>query len=490
MRTNSSSQAARRLFLKQASAIAGIGVGTPFALNLAAMGEVAAQSASDYKALVCVFLAGGNDAFNTVLATDTDSWANYLSVRNQSGSNIALPANQLLSISPKTTQGRLFALHPRLQQLQGLFNSQKRLAILANVGPMIEPITKSQYDSKTRRLPVKLFSHNDQQATWQALGPEGTTFGWGGRIADQIASGNGQSMFTAISAAGNTVWTAGKTVKQYQVSVDGPIRYGTVPYPGGLTAAFNSPAVGATLEKIVQRNTTNSVFANDLVTISGRSISAEKVLSQYLPAATDSAYGGTSELQYLSPKTNTLTNNDLAQQLQIVARVIGSRTGLNMKRQVFFVSTYGFDTHDNQTVNHTELMAKLDHALSYFDNTLMRMGVSQQVTTFTASDFGRSFTSNGDGTDHGWGAHHFIMGGAVQGGDVHGAFPVLAAKNVGNNGFDGSADQLSNGVLLPKVSVDQYGATLARWMGLSDSQIADVFPNLRNFGSQAYLSFM
>lgn len=482
--------AARRLFLKQASAMAGLGVGTPFALNLAAMGEVAAQSATDYKALVCVFMAGGNDAFNTVVATDTESWSNYLSVRNQSGSSIALTSSQLLGIAPKNTQGRQFALHPRLQQMQGLFNTQKRLAILANVGTLIEPVTKSQYESKARRLPAKLFSHNDQQSTWQALGPEGTAFGWGGRIADQIASGNGQSLFTAISAAGNSTWTSGQSVKQYQVSVNGPVRHGTVAYPGGLSATFNSPAVGAALEKIVQRNTTNSVMANDLVSISGRSISAEKLLSQYLPAATDSAYGGTSELQYLSPKTNALTINDLAHQLQIVARVIGSRAGLGMKRQVFFVNMYGFDTHDNQAVNHTEQLAKLDHALGYFDTTLNRMGISQQVTTFTASDFGRSFTSNGDGTDHGWGAHHFIMGGAVQGGDVHGTFPVLAPKNATNNGFDGSSDQLANGVLLPKISVDQYGATLARWMGLSNSQIADVFPNLSNFGSQPYLSFI
>jgi uncharacterized protein (DUF1501 family) len=174
----------------------------------------------------------------------------------------------------------------------------------------------------------------------------------------------------------------------------------------------------------------------------------------------------------------------------MVARTIAARGGLGMKRQVFFVNLYGFDTHDNQNKNHADLMARLDHALKYFDATLTRLVVNQQVTTFTASDFGRSFTSNGDGSDHGWGGHHLIMGGAVKGGDIYGAFPTLAAKNSHNNNFDGSPDQLTNGVLLPRVSIEQYGATLGRWFGLNDGQLGDVFPNLSNFSGKTNLGFM
>jgi uncharacterized protein (DUF1501 family) len=194
-------------------------------------------------------------------------------------------------------------------------------------------------------------------------------------------------------------------------------------------------------------------------------------------------------LQYTSA-TGGLAANPLAQQLQVVARIIAAQASLKVKRQVFFVNLGGFDTHNTQNLNHADLMARLNHGLTYFDKALTALGVSRQVTTFTASDFGRSFTSNGDGTDHGWGGHHLVMGGAVQGGDIYGDFPVLAAKNRADNGFDGSPDQIHNGILLPRISVDQYGATLGRWFGLSTSQLNDVFPNLTNFAGRSDMGFM
>jgi uncharacterized protein (DUF1501 family) len=189
------------------------------------------------------------------------------------------------------------------------------------------------------------------------------------------------------------------------------------------------------------------------------------------------------KLRYDNPLTGSTAFNSLSQQLQIVARLVdaGSSGAVPVRRQVFFVSIGGFDTHDNQNRNHADLMARLSHALQYFDTTLGALGARGRVTTFTASDFGRSFTSNGDGTDHGWGAHHFVMGGAVRGGDLYGSFPVLGAKNSNNNGFDSSPDQLGNGVLLPQTSVDQLGATLGRWFGLGDSQLLQLFPNLAYF---------
>jgi len=484
--------ASRRLFLKQATAFSSLGVATPFALNLAALGTSAAQTAGDYKALVCIFLQGGNDHFNTVLATDTTSWANYAAVRNQLPESLVLAKDKLQTLTPANAQGRSFALHPTMANAKGLFNDSKRLAVLANVGTLIEPIdTKEQYEAKSRKLPSKLFSHNDQANTWQALGPEGTAIGWGGRVADLVASGNGQSLFTAISATGNSVWLSGQHVQQYQVSSTGPVRYGTNLNQNGVPVVHGSPEVAAALERIARSNHTGSVFGADLATIAGRSIDAEKTLSQNLPADTLTDLGATSELNYTSPKTGGQAVNQLAQQLRMVARLIAARSALGMKRQVFFVNLYGFDTHDNQLGNHADLLARLDHGLSYFNTTLNRLQVANSVTTFTASDFGRTFTSNGDGTDHGWGSHHFVMGGAVKGGDIYGNFPVLGVKNSGDNGFN-SADQLQNGALLPRISIEQYGATLAKWFQptITDEQLANIFPNLKNFAGKTNLGFM
>jgi len=213
------------------------------------------------------------------------------------------------------------------------------------------------------------------------------------------------------------------------------------------------------------------------------------------PVVAPATYSANSDpkLQYDNPLTGAKAFNSLAQQLQIVARMIhaSNDAGVLAKRQVFFVSMGGFDTHDLQNRNHADLMAKLAHALRYFDTTLGAMGARNAVTTFTASDFGRTFTSNGDGTDHGWGAHHFVMGGAVRGGDLYGNFPVLGAKNANNNNFDSSPNQLGNGALLPETSVDQLGATLGRWFGLSDGQLLDVFPNLANHSAgRRNLGFM
>ena len=196
-------------------------------------------------------------------------------------------------------------------------------------------------------------------------------------------------------------------------------------------------------------------------------------------------------LRYTNPLTGTAAFNSLAQQLQVVARTIAARLSLGATRQVFFVSMGGFDTHDNENRALADLMAKLGHALQYFNNVLTALGVANQVTTFTASDFGRTFTSNGDGTDHGWGSHHMVMGGAVRGRDLYGTFPVLGTKNANNNEFDNSPDQIGNGALLPATSVDQYAATLGRWFGLSDSQLLDLFPNLANWNvASRNLGFM
>ena len=510
--------ASRRLFLRHAGAMASL-LGpavAPFALNLSAMGSAAAQAAPDYKALVCLFLFGGNDAFNMVLPTDAASWTNYSTVRNQAPDSIALlapgtPPNSgaaagaparlggVLPILPANPQGRSFALHPVMGSLQQLFNNDKRLAIVPNVGPLVMPTTKAQYGQSSHPKPASLFSHNDQQNTWQAMAPEGATRGWGGRMGDLLASMNARPVFTSVSAAGNAVWLAGDSVKQYQVGTSGAIRMGT----DSNGRVFGSADVGTAMQRIVGATRGGHVFERDLAALNQRAIDAELALRTALKPASDGLFGtapasggynanNDPKLQYDNPLTGAKAFNPLAQQLQMVARMIDASGagGVQARRQVFFVSMGGFDTHDNQNRNHADLMARLAHALAYFDTALGAMGARNLVTTFTASDFGRTFTSNGDGTDHGWGAHHFVMGGAVRGGDLYGSFPVLGAKNPNNNNFDASPNQVGNGALLPQTSVDQLGATLGRWFGnLSDGQLLDLFPNLANF-NQRNLGFM
>jgi uncharacterized protein (DUF1501 family) len=360
------------------------------------------------------------------------------------------------------------------------------------------PTTKAQYAQSTFPKPASLFSHNDQQNTWQTFKPEGATIGWGGRLGDLLVSQNSRSVFTAISAAGNAVWLSGQSVQQYQVSTNGAIRLGA----DTNGKVYGSTDVAAALQRIVSGTRGTHVFETDLAAVAQRSIDAETTLRTALKAASDPLFGtapasgnyiaaNDPKLQYDNPLTGAKSLNGLAQQLQVVARMIdaSSATGVGAKRQVFFVSIGGFDSHDLQNRNNSDLMARLAHAMRYFDTTLAALGAQNKVTAFTASDFGRTFTSNGDGTDHGWGAHHFVMGGAVKGGDIYGNFPVLGAKNVSNNNFDSSPNQIGNGSLIPETAVDQLGATLAKWFGVSDSDALTVFPNLANFTTRN-LGFM
>lgn len=469
----------RRRFLGSMLTLAGTGA-APFALNLAAMGNAAAQSAGDYKAMVCLFLNGGNDAFNTVLATDSASWNEYLRVRNTGGSDsIHLPGTGetggVLPIVPATAQaGRSFALHPSLGPLKELFDGG-RAAVVANVGTLIAPTTLAQYKAKSVALPPKLFSHNDQQSTWQSGQPEGASVGWGGRLGDLAVAGNANAMFTTISAAGNTVFLSGQQVRQFQVGQAGavPIR--------GISANLYGSAAGTSALQAILADAGNDLIEQEQKSAVQRAISSQSILSGAMLAAGPT--GVPNPTSYINPATGVAATNPLAVQLQTVARIIGGRSALGAKRQVFYVTLGGFDTHDRQKIQQADLMARLAHALAYFDTILAALqgtDLRRQVTTFTASDFGRTFTSNGDGTDHGWGAHHFVVGGAVRGRDIYGAFPASGL---------GHALDVGSGSLLPTISVDQYGATLAKWFGVPDSQLGEVFPNLANF-TQRDLGFM
>lgn len=449
------------------------GVAAPFALNLATLSAASAMTGGeDYKALVCVYLHGGNDHANSVLATDPVSWNAYQSFRS-AGYNITVPGvgepGGVVPITPTNPQaGRSFALNPQLAPLKTLFEQQKA-AIVSNVGPLVEPLTRASYLNESGRAPPRLFSHNDQTSVWQAFAPEGARVGWGGRMGDLMASMNAAQSFTSISPSGNAVWISGQDTVPYQVSVTGPTAL------AGLNGGLGWPSpINGIFEQIVTATRSN-VFEQSLSTLTRNAIDAQQTLQA---ALLDDA-----TLPPVPTVTLSGNSNWLATQLKIVARIIAGRNTLGMRRQVFMVSMGGFDTHDGQNSQHPPLLEELAQGIEYF-NALMALpdiNASNQVTLMTASEFGRTLATNGDGTDHGWGSHHFVVGDAVKGGDIYGRFPDYER--------DGP-DDVGGGRLLPSYSVDQYGSSLARWFGVDEGMLNDVFPHLANFGSDRDIGFM
>lgn len=442
--------ASRRAFLKRASALSLAGSATPWALTLAGMGEAAAQTAGDYKALVCLFLYGGCDYANTLVPFDAASHANYRSLRP----NIALPRENLAAtaLSPleELPRGLQFALHPNLGGLASVFASGKMAPIL-NIGTLVIPTTKTQYSNKSVALPPKLFSHNDQQSFWQASSPEGATSGWGGRLGDMFVAGNGTSTFTCMNVSSNAVFLSGYSAVQYQLTSSGPIPF------NGLKSSSAFPAACSAALRGLLTSARLHAFENEYATLTRRSVSANDQLSAALAGR---------QLTTPFPATN------IGGQLSMVARIIGSQQTLGVRRQVFFVSLGGFDTHDNLLDSHGKLMAQVGDALIAFYRATQEIGLASNVTTFTATDFGRTLLSNSTGTDHGWGGVGFVMGDSVLGGKFYGTPPVLA-----NNG----PDDVGQGRLLPSTSIDQFAATLANWFGVSASDQLMILPNLSNF---------
>jgi uncharacterized protein (DUF1501 family) len=487
----------RRALLRRAGALSLAAPVAPFALNLAAMAKAAAATAGDYKALVCLFMTGGNDGYNTVLATDSASWSAYSAARNFGSDPVVLasagtPANAqsatfngtlggVLPITPLHAQGRSFALHPVMTGMRDLF-AAGRLGIVANVGTLARPTAKADYLSPTFPRPPKLFSHADQQAVWQTFGSDASSPGWGGRMADLLLTTNQRAQFSSVSLSGTAAWLTGQQARQYQLATSGSIHL------GGAGTLFGSATVQAKLQSLARGARTTHLIEQDHAAVVARSIDADAILSTALPGATAGPWGtsglaaGADDplLVMRNPDTGVNEVNPVALQLQAVARMIAARGTLGLSRQVFFVEAMDFDTHDGQPRRQAVNLARLSHALAYFDATLVRMGVGNQVTTFTASDFGRGFASNGDGTDHGWGSHHFVLGGAARGGDVTGTFPAYGLSD-GRGGF-ASPDQVTNGAMLPTTSVDQYAATLGRWFGISDANLSAILPNLNQFG--------
>jgi uncharacterized protein (DUF1501 family) len=451
---------------------------SPFLVELNSLAAMAqGTGSSGYKALVCVFLQGGNDGHGTVIATDPGSFSAFTQARS-GAPGLAYPLGELLPITLRTPQsGRTFALNPSLNGIQNLFNAG-RAAIVANTGTLIAPATKAQVNANSVPLPSSLFSHFDQTAAWQAIASNGGSsehVGWGGSVADILESmnANSNSTFTCISTAGIALFLSGQTSFQLNVTSAGPIPiYGLAQPPFGLPSAANPLSAILTADE-------SNLFAKEYEVVVNRSTQAQAQLaSSMLPAGVG---GIPNPPQYLDPQTSKLTDNSFASSLQTVACIIAGSGSLGVTRQIFYVQLGSFDTHNNQAVTHAQLLTQLGQGLEYFDGLMVSLGMGSNVTTFTASDFGRTLTSNSNGTDHGWGSHHIVVGGAVQGQDMYGQYPIVGVNQTNDVGA---------GRLIPTTSVDQYAATLARWFGLSDGQVRQVFPNFANFGSSPYLGFM
>ena len=490
---------ARRAFLKRAGQLALSGTALPLAMNLAAMGEVAAFNApeGDYKALVCVFLYGGNDHDNTVVPYDNASYDLYSGIRGGSGGRAAggialahadLTATRLSPVAvPRDAMGvaRTYAFNPGMAALAGLFNAG-HAAVQLNVGPLVKPLTRAQYNSSdyvTYPRPPQLFSHNDQQFIWQSSSPEASAGGWGGHMADLALRLNTAATFTCMSVTGNGVFLSGDQALQYQVSAAGPIKI-----HAAVTGAsvYGSTAVAAAMSNLLRQRRSH-VLESAYDKVCMRSLAAESSVTEAL-RLTNPATG--------TPLATDFAEDSLAQQLKMVARLIKGRAALGARRQVFMVSLDGFDLHDNLIRDHGALLTKVSEAMSAFYRASVEMGLDKQVTAFTASEFGRTLASNGDGTDHGWGSHQWVVGGAVQGQHFYGTPPpVSAADAKDSSGVYLPQNQwhVGQGRLLPSTSVDQYAATLAKWFGVGPTEMANVLPKIVNFGGAGYpvdLGFM
>ncbi|MDT7778238.1 MAG: hypothetical protein QOC99_750 [Acidobacteriota bacterium] len=472
----------RRDFLRNTACALG---GVALASTVESLGLVSAYAqsaaATDYRALVCIFMSGGNDCNNTVVSLD--QLASYNSVRSSSG--LALAQSSLIPISP--TSGGSYGLHPSLSpdfatpatQFKGLLDiwNQGKLAVVANVGPLVEPLTRTTYQNGTGKKPLQLFSHSDQVGLWQSsIANNASQTGWGGRIADKTGGLNGSSIFPqVVSIAGISLFVTGNSGRPLAIADARTSLANVLPFndPPGFTSAQNT----ARRTALDQLRALDSNFTLIKATADTRSsalqtrslLSTNPTIATRFPTSTDNLNGLTS----------------LGAQLLQVAKIISLRDVLGVKRQIFFCTLGGFDTHSGQINGQSSLLQQLSQAMRAFYDATVELGVRDSVTTFTLSDFGRTLSPSGSGnavgSDHGWGSHHFVMGGSVMGGRLFGAYPTLA--------LGGPDDTDTRGRWIPTTAVDQYAATLASWYGLSSSDFPAVFPLLGHF-SQPNLGFL
>jgi len=425
--------------------------GASMASGLSKLGLVSAlaQGTTNYKALVCIFMFGGNDSNNMLVPTDS-RYTQYLQAR----SVLALPQSQLLALQMNGQS--IYGLHPDMPDMQGYFNNQKSLAIIANVGTLVQPTTQATYRA-FKNLPENLFSHSDQQDQWQSAQLAGTPVsGWAGKVADNVQTFNAAAQFPPIlSISGSPVFCTGITTRPFSMDPGQPPGL-----QGFDTTAASQARYTATQQLLTFDSGLSMVQAANAVT--GQAVKFAQVLSD--------------ALKNIAPLQTKFPATGLGQQLQQVAQVIAAQSALGVQRQIFFCSAGGFDTHADQLPQQVALLSGVSKGMSAFYQATQELGVANQVTTFTLSEFGRTLEpgSNG-GSDHAWGGHQLILGGAVKGNAIYGTFPTLAL------GGPDDADQ--NGRWIPTTALDQYAATLATWFGVSAANLPSVFPNLVNFAT-------
>lgn len=408
-----------------------------------------AQAADDYKALVCLFMYGGNDANNMVIPLDAGDFGRYTQARGP----LALPMDQLLPVAPVNTGGQSYGLHPAMTDIQNLFN-QGQAAVVANVGPLAEPTTKAQYDARSVELPPNLMSHSDQQGLWQSAISDGAArTGWAGRVGDLMQSMNSNRGATCLSMSGNNIWQNGTSLTSYKVSPSG--NFGFDFYEENSNDSL-SVSVGDML-----RSQRGHLFESEWLSVIDRALENQRVMADAISGEQfDGVFPGTG----------------LGRQLGMAARLIAARNTLGMRRQTFFVTIGGFDTHgDDQLPRQQSLLGQISQAVSAFYEATVSLGVADKVTLFTASDFNRNLRSNGQGSDHAWGSHHFVVGGAVQGSAVYGAFPDMV--------LGGQDDARDSGIWIPTTATEQMAGTMASWLGVTPTEMATVMPNLDRFAT-------
>lgn len=421
--------------------------------GLGALGTASLVSAAPtmgYRALVCIYLFGGNDAFNLIVPMDGSGYQLYKAARGP----LSLAQSSLLPITPKTSDGHSYGLHGAAGGLQSLFN-QGVLGVVANVGSLVTPITKADYISGSN-LPYQLFSHEDQTTQWMNARPDAPqSVGWAGAVADILQAQNqANSLSMNISINGDNLFQTGATAVPYSIDPGGVFDF------DGLNGAGNSARLAA-FQDIADQAVAGS---NLLEHQSGTSLADTRAHTASLISILNQAV----------PLKTVFPRNFLGDQLAMVAKLISLRSALGASRQIFFVNQDGFDTHDDQLTQHAGLLGTLGDAMNAFYNATVEMGVANSVTTFTESEFGRTLTSNHGGSDHGWGSHHLVMGGSVRGGDIYGAMPDLTL---------GGPDDADEGRMIPKISTYQYAATLGKWLGVGTSDLATIFPNLSQFNT-------
>ena len=449
----------RRDFLKQSLAglISTAGAGS--VLTGLSLTNALAQSSGDYKALVCIFLYGGNDSFNMFLPSDTDQYSVY----QESRRNLAVGREQLLAVNPIASDGSRYGFHPSMTAVKSLFD-QGKVAVVGNVGPLIVPTSRADYRQSRVPIPARLFSHNDQQQFWQTLESDvRQVSGWAGRMSDAMYSVNSNRQLSMnIAMSGINLMQTGRSTAPYVLSPRGVVNPKAVSVETGYGRGLRRAAA---LEQLYSIETGN-LLGNEYRRSMTHAMSVSRDTREVLLGVPD--------------PTSPFPSSPLGSSLKMVARVIRAREQLGLSRQIFFVGFGGWDTHSEQGRRHPVLLKTLSEAMAAFYQSTNELGVTDNVATFTAADFGRSLTSNGDGSDHGWGGHQLVMGGAVNGNSIYGQMPEYR--------IEGGSDA-GKGKIIPTTSVDQYGATLAQWYGLDQSNLNEVFPNLRNF-NQTNLGFL